>query len=89
MARGWESKSVESQIDAAQRGHHAAGHRAAVLENSPDPEKLDLIRKKESILLSRTRVARELNSAQNPRYRALMVKALADLDAQLSACGGK
>jgi hypothetical protein len=84
MARGWDSKSVESQIDAAQRSH-----RVAVLENSPDPEKLKLIRKKESILLSRTRVARELNSSQNPRYRALMTKALADLDEQLSAFGGK
>jgi hypothetical protein len=43
-----------------------------------------LIRKKESIQLSRVRVLRELKSAQNPRYKALMVKALADLDAQLS-----
>ena len=28
---------------------------------------------------------RELKSSENPRYKALMVKALADLDAQLSA----
>jgi len=85
MARGWESKSVESQIDSAQRTERAV----AVLENSPDPEELDLIRKKESILLSRTRVERELKSTQNPRYKALMTKALADLDAQLSAFGGE
>ena len=84
MARGWESKSVESQIDAAQ-----SSNRTAVLENSPDPEKLKLIRKRESILLSRTRVVRELKSSQNPRYKALMTKALADLDAQLSTFGGK
>jgi hypothetical protein len=83
MARGWESKSVESQIDAAQ-----SSKRAAILDNSPDPEKLKLIRKKEGILLSRTRVERELISSRNPRYRALMSKALADLDAQLSAFGG-
>ncbi len=78
MARGWESKSVEAQIDAAEV------HRSAVLENSPDPEKLEIIRKKESILLSRTRVARELKTVQNQRYKALLTKALADLDAQLS-----
>jgi hypothetical protein len=78
MARGWESKSVEAQIDAA------VDHRGAGLENSPDPETLELIRKKESILLSRTRVVREINSAQNPRYKDLLSKALADLDAQLS-----
>ena len=79
MARGWESKSVEAQIDAA--GVH---HRSAALENSPAPETLEVIRKKETILLSRTRVVREMSTAQNPRYRAVLTKALAELDAQLS-----
>jgi hypothetical protein len=78
MARGWESKSVEAQIDMAE------ARRSAVFSNSPSPEQLDAIRKKESILLSRTRVVRELNNAQNPRYKAVLNKALADLDAQLS-----
>ena len=79
MARGWESKSVEAQIDAAQM--HLT---SAVLENTPDPEMLETIRKKETILLSRTRVLRELESAQNPRYKAVLAKALAELEAQLS-----
>ena len=78
MARGWESKSVEAQIDAAEV------RKSAVLLNSPAPEELELIRRKENIVLSRTRVMRELSSAQNPRYRAVLKKALADLDAQLS-----
>jgi hypothetical protein len=33
--------------------------------------------------MSRTRVVRDLENAQNPRYRAVLSKALADLDAQL------
>jgi len=78
MARGWESKSVEAQIDAA------VVRKSAVLANSPSPDKLESIRKKESILLSRIRVVRELDSAQNPRYKAVLEKALADLDAKLS-----
>ena len=78
MARGWESKSVEAQIDMAE------SHHSAVFTNTPDPATLELIRKKETILLSRTRVVRELASAQNPRYRAVLRKALADLDAQLA-----
>jgi hypothetical protein len=78
MARGWESKSVEAQIDEAEN------HRSAVLENAPRPEMLELIRKRETIVLSRTRVVRELQSAQNPRYKAVLSKALADLEAQLS-----
>lgn len=79
MARGWESKSVEAQIDMAEVPHHRV-----ILEDSPDPVKLELIRKKENLLLSRTRVMRELSTAQNPRYRAQLSKALADLDAQLA-----
>ena len=78
MARGWESKSVEAQIDAAEV------RKSAVLLNAPAPVLLESIRKKENILLSRTRVVRELNTAQNPRYRVVLTKALADLDAQLS-----
>jgi hypothetical protein len=79
MARGWESKSVETQIDMAEnRG--AAAARAKVLSDVT----LDLLRKKENILMSRTRVVRDMENAQNPRYRAVLSKALADLDAQLS-----
>jgi hypothetical protein len=78
MARGWESKSVAAQIDMAE--NRTAVARAKVLSE----ESLDLLRKKESILMSRTRVVRDLENAQNPRYRAVLSKALADLDAQLS-----
>jgi hypothetical protein len=79
MARGWESKSVEAQIDMAEA--HSATKRTA----APSPETLEAIRKKENILLSRTRVVRELDSAQNPRYKAVLTKALAELDAQLTS----
>ncbi len=79
MARGWESKSVEAQIDLAGAGLPS---RSAV--NVTDPVRLEAIRKKENIVLSRTRVIHELESAQNPRYKAVLAKALADLDAQLS-----
>uniref|UniRef100_Q025L7 Uncharacterized protein n=1 Tax=Solibacter usitatus (strain Ellin6076) TaxID=234267 RepID=Q025L7_SOLUE len=78
MARGWESKSVEAQIDMAETRSAAA--QAKVLSQ----ETLDLLRKKESLLMSRTRVVRDLENAQNPRYKAVLSKALADLDAQLT-----
>jgi hypothetical protein len=82
MARGWASKSVEAQIDMAE------SLRSAVPENIPAPETLELIRKKETILLSRIRVVRDLKSAQNPRYKAVLNKALQDLDAQLATFAG-
>jgi hypothetical protein len=78
MARGWESKSVEAQIDMAK------AHDSAPRKNILTPEALSAIRLRESILLSRTRVVRDLESAQNPRYKAVLTKALADLDAKLS-----
>jgi len=78
MARGWESKSVEAQIDMAE------AHRPIKQQTAPSTESLELLRKKETILLSRTRVVRELDNAQNPRYKAVLTKALADLEAQLT-----
>jgi hypothetical protein len=79
MARGWESKSVEAQIDMAEV------HRAAPTEKEHDSAALEAVRKRESLLLSRTRVVRDMENAQNPRYKAVLSKALADLEAQLSA----
>jgi hypothetical protein len=80
MARGWESKSVEAQIDAA-----AAPRRTSGPRKSLSPKQLEAIRLKETLLLSRTRVVREIENCQNPRYRAVLKKALADLDAQLTS----
>lgn len=78
MARGWESKSVEAQIDMAE------ANRPSKLKLAPNPNNIAALRQKENILLSRTRVVRELDNAQNPRYKAVLTKALADLDAQLT-----
>jgi hypothetical protein len=82
MARGWESKSVEAQIDMAQ------SHSAAASRTAPDPLQLQITRKRESLLLSRIRVVRDLEAARNPRYKELLTKALADLDSELSELGG-
>ncbi len=78
MARGWESKAVEAQIESAEtqvRPPH--GKQAST-------EELELLRKQEGLKLSRTRVLRELETSQNPRYRDLMQKALDDLNSELS-----
>ena len=47
------------------------------------PDALAQLRKREGLILSRTRVVREMESAQNPRYKVQLKKALAELDAQL------
>jgi len=78
MARGWESKAVESQIEAAQ------SDQAASSEERLTPEKADARRKKETLLLARTHLLQQLQSSQNPRHREMMEKALADLEKLLA-----
>ena len=76
MARGWASKSAVIRPDKAEV------HRGT--SNSPDPVTLEVIRKKESLLLSRTRIVTELKSAQNARYIELLNRELAVLNAKLT-----
>ena len=78
MARGWESKSVESQIESAEE-------RKAAAAKAPSVEELQRQRVRESIELSRTRVLRDLSEAVNPRYRKQLEAALEHLDEKLAA----
>ena len=79
MARGWESKSVESQIDMAE------ARRSKPARPTAKTADIALVRKREGLLSSRTRVVRELENAQNARYRAVLTKALAELESQIAA----
>ncbi len=79
MARGWQSKAVEGQIESRRNGKSSRKPRA------PYPTGVDVLRKREDLLLSRTRVVRDLESAQNPRYRLLLTAALTHLDQELAS----
>jgi hypothetical protein len=79
MARGWESKSVEDQIESA-----AAGKHVTTREPQLTSAEIQILRAKENLELSRTRVKRELATSANPRYQELLRRALADLDAKLA-----
>jgi hypothetical protein len=79
MARGWESKAVESQIEAAEtRAAHA-----------PQPQlsgdELRVERERESLELSRTRVMQDLAAAKNPKYREILERSLRYLDEKIAA----
>jgi len=77
MARGWESKSVEAQIEAAAEN----APQRKVLLNSETAAKL---RHKEGLLLSRNRVAQQLEASRNSLHRKMLEQALADLAAQIA-----
>lgn len=81
MARGWESKSVESQME------EMADRRKAARVIPPTAEEIRVARERESLELSRARVVRDLENAANPRYRAQLEAALAHLDRKLKDPG--
>ncbi len=78
MARGWESKSVESQMESYEAERRAAGGQQVT------PEQIERQRQKESLLLSRTRVLNDLNESRHPRHRKILESSLAFLDAKLA-----
>jgi hypothetical protein len=75
MARGWESKSVESQIE----GSDSQADRGESLTR----EQRELKRKREGLELSRRRVLQELETARSAARRTSLEHALAFLDEEL------
>ena len=78
MAKGWESKAVEEQIQESQAPDHENPRKQFT------PEQMEAHRRKEVLLLSRAHVEKDLNASQNPRYREQLSKALSHVDAELS-----
>ena len=77
MARGWESKSVEDQIGAAEAERELRASRQLSAEEREEGEH------KHSLMLSRSLILTRLEAASNPRYRAQLQTALDQLEAQL------
>ena len=83
MARGWESKSVEDQIGAAQA---ALAERDARAKTRLSPQQREQKERRHSLLLSRSQILSRLKVTTNPRYRAQLELALEHLEAQLQEC---
>jgi hypothetical protein len=77
MARGWESKSVEAQIESAQ------SRPARVTDSGLSAAEVMLVREREIVMLSRTRVLHELETSKNPRYVTLLNRELKVLEEKL------
>ena len=76
MARGWESKSVESQQEAA---HGSPRPKASMTA-------ADAARQTEraTVMLARTRVLADLQVACSPAHRSMLEQAIAALDKRLA-----
>jgi len=75
MARGWESKAVESQQE------EAASKRST--PKSFSPEEAQRRAERATLMLARTRALADLQQACAPAHRAMLQQAIADLDRRL------
>lgn len=78
MARGWESKDVESQVEARE---HVADNLSRSQKKAEEARR-DLERS--GLNLSRTRILNELENATNPNHRKSLEAALAHLDKKIA-----
>ena len=88
MARGWESKAIESQQESA------ADARRIAPSVSPPAAPLgakagDAGRRAThmTLMLARTRALADLQSACAPAHRAMLEQAIAELDQRIAALG--
>lgn len=80
MARGWESKSVEAQQEDAAGAKSPAKPRLTREEAARH-------RERESLRLSLQRISHDLEQSQNPRHRAMLESARADLERKIEELG--
>ena len=78
MARGWESKAVEDQIAASEE-------RRSAVKDARGPEELERESRRQGLLLSRAKVAGDLERARDERHRAALQQALDYLDGQIDS----
>ena len=77
MARGWESKSVESQMDAAEQG-------PASPNSSLSEEQKSIKREREVLMLARANLVHQIEATSNDRHIAALRQALNDLENKIS-----
>ena len=78
MARGWESKSVEDQIGDAEAAREARAKRALT------DQQLELLKRKEGLLLERARIIREMERAYMRRHLTMLERGLAHVESELA-----
>ena len=79
MARGWESKAVEAQIES--KTHEFA----AVTKQKRTPDQVQKLIEKRNLEAARAKVHHEIDSTQNERYKEMLARSLKDLESKLAA----
>lgn len=79
MARGWESKAVEDQIEQA----NERARRSLQSQEDLSPEERARRERLESLMLSRTRTLDQLENATRPAHRQMLQRTLRALEAEI------
>ena len=77
MARGWESKAVADQIEDAEL-------RDANAQAPPEsPDERERNQRRESLLLSKSRLLQQLERAKHPAHRSVLLNGLKAIEKEL------
>jgi hypothetical protein len=79
MARGWESKDVESQVEAKKSVSDSQG------QGPKNAEQVRREQERRDLQLSRTRIMNDLQTATHPNHRKSLEAALEHLDQKIAA----
>ena len=78
MARGWESKSVESQME------DSKGTLPDGVQHPLTDEERHKKRERENLRLARARILQQLEAATNERYKELLRQELSELEKRIN-----
>jgi hypothetical protein len=75
MARGWESKSVEAQMEEAEA--------SSIAKPRLSPEEIEAKQKRETLNLARRKLEADIERSPNPRHQEMLKQAIEEVDKQL------
>jgi hypothetical protein len=78
MARGWESKSIEAQMENARDGA-ASGSKAPLTDGEKKAR-----HERDSLKLSRAYIVQQIEASTNERYTRSLQQALSEIDEKLA-----
>jgi hypothetical protein len=81
VARGWESKSVEGQVD------EFAANKDRQKKKKLSAEQADYARRREVLMLAQTRINEQLKAAPEAARETQLRQALAHIEAQIAELG--
>lgn len=80
MARGWDSKAVEEQIEQSILNKEYV----SVTKKARTPDQVQKLIEKRNLEAARAKVRQEIANTQNERYQQMLTRSLQDLDHKLA-----